>query len=459
MAETAGGSPDILGFMPDRNARARRQKRDPRTKRFINEHKLGLPAATVRRMSSVGNSLGSTTTPTVAANFRTLDAGNGRTVRSWASVIDANTLEQAKRAARSPVVAGGIALMPDAHVGVGSTIGSVIPTEAAIIPSAVGVDLGCGMTAVRTDLFASHLPDDLTGCLHAIERAVPAGFASHAEPTPEAESWLRVHPLPDASSTPDKLRARMGVQLGTLGGGNHFIEVSLDEGDRVWVVLHSGSRGAGNILATNHIREAKRTCAEAGRELEDKDLAYFVKDDPGFVPYVNDMLWAQEYAAANRELMMCLVLSTLSRTTGLGFDAIDHVSCHHNYAEEETHGTNTLWITRKGAIRAGSGDRGVVPGSMGDDTYIVTGKGSDASYQSAAHGSGRLMSRTKARETMTVEELERSMKDRVWLSDRAEKLLDESPASYKPIAQVMADQDDLVSVDHQLKAVLNYKGC
>ncbi|WP_419919922.1 RtcB family protein [Candidatus Poriferisocius sp.] len=390
---------------------------------------------------------------------RVIDAGGGRSVRSWGSDIEPGAIEQAKRAARSPVVAGSIALMPDAHVGIGSTVGSVIPTEAAIIPAAVGVDLGCGMTAIRTEHTASHLPDDLTDCLDAVAAAVPSGFAGHPEPTAGARAWLKAHPLPDARATPAKARKRMGAQLGTLGGGNHFIEVSLDEAGIVWVVLHSGSRGVGNILATTHIKEAKRTCQAAGRELEDADLAYFTKDDAGFAPYVADMLWAQDYASANRRLMVDAVLVALRATTGLGFEIVDRVDCHHNYAEEEIHGGRTLWITRKGAIRAGCGDRGVIPGSMGDDTYVVSGTGSEASYHSSAHGAGRRMSRSQARKTLSVADLERSMRGRAWRSDRAHDLLDEAPASYKPIAQVVADQDDLVSVDHKLKAVLNYKGC
>ena len=392
--------------------------------------------------------------------MRVVDAGNGRAVRSWASEIDDNTIEQAKRTARSPVLAGSLALMPDAHLGVGSTVGSVIPTEAAIIPAAVGVDLGCGMTAVRTNHTASQLPDDLAGCLDAVAKAVPSGFASHNTPTREAEDWLARNPLPDnTTAAANKARNRIAAQLGTLGGGNHFVELSLDETDRAWVVLHSGSRGVGNILASSHIKEAKRVCKQKGRELEDADLAYFVKSDEGFEPYVADMLWAQEYASENRNLMMKAVLAALRKATTLPFRAVDRVHCHHNYAEEEIHDGRTLWITRKGAIRAGVGERGVIPGSMGDDTYVVTGKGNASSYESSAHGAGRRMSRTQARKTVKVADLKEAMRGRVWRTDRAEDLLDEAPESYKPIATVISDQRDLVTVDHKLKAVLNYKGC
>lgn len=388
-----------------------------------------------------------------------IEAGRGGNVLSWALDAEPGTVEQAKRTARSPVVAGPLALMPDAHVGVGSTIGTVIPTEAAILPACVGVDLGCGMSAIRTEHTASQLPDDLTPALDAISAAVPAGFNGHDEATAEARSWLRANPLPDKKATPDKAKQRMGSQLGTLGGGNHFIVVSLDEDDRVWVVLHSGSRGVGNILATTHIKAAKRACADAGRQLEDKDLAYFAEGDPGFEPYIRDMLWAQDYAKANRQLMTEAVLGALRSATGLDFEPAERVDCHHNYAEMEAHGGRNLWITRKGAIRARVGDRGVIPGSMGDDTYIVSGLGCAESYCSSAHGSGRVMSRGQAKREISIDQLVKGMAGRTWQSDQADKLLDEAPGAYRQIASVIEAQKDLVSVDHKLTAVLNFKGC
>ena len=388
-----------------------------------------------------------------------IKAGRGGNVLSWALDAEPGTVEQAKRTARSPVVAGPLALMPDAHVGVGSTIGTVIPTEAAILPACVGVDLGCGMSAIRTEHTASHLPDDLTPALNAISAAVPAGFSGHDEATTKARAWLKANPLPDKKATPDKAKQRMGSQLGTLGGGNHFIEVSLDEDDRVWVVLHSGSRGVGNILATTHIKAAKLACAEAGRHLEDKDLAYFAEGDPGFEPYIRDMLWAQDYAKANRQLMTEAVLGALRSATGLAFEPAERVDCHHNYAEMETHGGRNLWITRKGAIRARVGDRGVIPGSMGDDTYIVSGLGCAESYCSSAHGSGRVMSRGQAKREINIDQLVKGMAGRTWQSDQADKLLDEAPGAYRQIASVIEAQRNLVSVDHKLTAVLNFKGC
>ena len=378
---------------------------------------------------------------------------------SWATDLHANALAQARTTARSPVVSGHLALMPDAHLGIGATIGSVIPTEAGIIPAAVGVDLGCGMTALRTGHSASHLPDDLSAALGAVAAAVPAGRSSHAEASTGARAWLRKSPLPNKKAVPNKAKQKMGAQLGTLGGGNHFIEVSLDEFDRVWVVLHSGSRGIGNKLATLHIRAAKRACQRAGRTLEDPDLAYFKETDEGFGAYVADMLWAQNYARMNRRMLADAVLRALRAATGLRFEPAERIDCHHNYAEFETHGGRQVWVTRKGAIRARRGDRGVIPGSMGDDTYIVSGKGCVASYCSSAHGAGRTMSRRQARQQITEAQLESAMSGRTWLSAKASRLLDEAPAAYRDIRSVMAAQSDLVNVQHRLKAVLNYKGC
>ena len=391
-----------------------------------------------------------------------IEAGKGRSVLSWAPDAEPNTLVQAQRTARSPAVSGDIALMADAHVGIGATIGSVIPTEAAIIPAAVGVDLGCGMTAVRSQHTASHLPDDLTPALDAIAAAVPAGFAAHSEATMRARHWLRAHQLPNKKTVHNKVKAKMGAQLGTLGGGNHFIEVSVDEDERVWMVLHSGSRGVGNALASKHIKAAKQACRAAGRELEDQDLAYLAEGDDGFDAYVADMLWAQDYARANRALMTDAVLGALNKATGLDFSPAapeDRVDCHHNYAERERHGDKTVWVTRKGAIRARVGDRGVIPGSMGDDTYIVSGRGRPESYCSASHGAGRLMSRRQAKAQITAEQLTELMQGRTWQSDKADRLTDEAPGAYRSISTVMNAQRDLVDVEHRLTAVLNYKGC
>ena len=386
-------------------------------------------------------------------------AGDRELLRSWGSEIEEGTLRQALTSARCAAVSGPVALMPDAHVGIGATVGSVIPTEGAIIPAAVGVDLGCGMIAVRTGLGAADLPDSLERLLAGVEQAIPAGFAAHPRTTRAAERWLAGDPLPHPETLGRKDLAKAGPQLGTLGGGNHFVEVSLDDDERVWCVLHSGSRGIGNRLATGHIDGARRLCADLQRALEDRDLAYFLQSDPDFDRYVTHMLWAQRYAFANREFMMDALLVALGRAVGRRPAEAERINCHHNYAAREAHGGRELWITRKGAIRARAGDRGVIPGSMGTDSYVVTGLGNPDSYDSAAHGAGRRMSRKRAKRDLSIDDFREAMAGRTWQNDRAERLVDESPMAYKDIAAVMADQADLVRIDHVLTAVMNYKGC
>ncbi|MEX1047593.1 MAG: RtcB family protein [Actinomycetota bacterium] len=375
---------------------------------------------------------------------------------SWASDADPQTLEQAERTARLPVVEGHIALMADAHLGLGATIGSVIPTSGSIIPAAVGVDIGCGMIAAQTSLKASDLPDDLAPLLSRIERSVPAGLGKwhRGHAAPKALEWMSKDAHGGLSSAQEKKAAE---QLGTLGSGNHFLEIDLDEEDRVWVVLHSGSRGIGNQLADKHIKLAKRLAEESGLPLEDRDLAYFQEKTKPFDEYVRDMQWAQRYALENREIMMSATLHELFAFVGTG-EETDRVNCHHNFAQKERHGEREVWVTRKGAIRAGTGDLGVIPGSMGAKSYIVRGKGEPQSYSSSAHGAGRRMSRTQAKKQFTVEDLERVMGDRVWLKGRARSLLDEIPGAYKDIDAVMSDQADLVEVVHELRGILNYKG-
>ena len=379
-------------------------------------------------------------------------------VRSWASEIEPVTVTQALRSARSPVVSGPIALMPDAHLGIGATVGSVIPTESAIIPAAVGFDIGCGMIAARLSLTADQLPDRLEPLLDGVSRAIPAGFAKHADATAPANRWLTAHPVPRPSELKESQHRKIGAQLGTLGGGNHFVEVCLDEADDVWCVLHSGSRGIGNTLATRHIRTAKHLCDRLHRAVEDRDLAYFLEGDAEFGAYIDDLLWSQAYALENRELMMDALLGVLRQQLPVRFREVERVNCHHNYTERETHGGRELWITRKGAIRAREGDRGIIPGSMGTATYIVTGLGNPDSYHSASHGAGRRMGRREAKRQLTTTQLKASMRGRTWQSDKADELLDEAPMAYKDIGQVMADQAELVRVDHELRAVLNYKG-
>lgn len=376
---------------------------------------------------------------------------------SWASDIDEGTIQQASRASRLPIVANHVALMPDAHVGIGATVGSVIPTENAIIPSAVGVDLGCGMVAAETNLTSAQLPDDhLAGYLSMIERAIPAGVGKgHLLASPSAVRFMEAEPHPRLT---ERQRATAMNQFGTLGSGNHFFEVCLDERDRVWLVLHSGSRGIGNQLASAHIKVA-REMAKAGEygTLEDPDLAWFTQGTERFQLYIQDMLWAQVYAYENRAAMMTNALTDFSKVVGK-FEVTRTINCHHNFAALEEHDGRKLWITRKGAIKADVEDWGVIPGSMGTRSYIVKGKGSAASWKSCSHGAGRRMSRSKAKKELTVASLAEKMAGKVWLSSRGDALVDEHPDAYKDIDQVMADQQDLVEVQHELRQVLNYKG-
>jgi tRNA-splicing ligase RtcB len=376
---------------------------------------------------------------------------------SWASDIDPGTILQAEKTARLPIVTGHVALMPDAHVGIGATVGSVIPTADAIIPSAVGVDIGCGMIAARINKQASDLPTNLDKLLPLIERAVPAGVGKgHDVQSSSASQWIYTH-RPVSKLTP-KQEATAGNQFGTLGSGNHFFEVCLDENDNVWIVLHSGSRGIGNQLANVHINKAKALAKSLALGLEDPDLAYFTQGTSEFAEYIGDMLWAQEYAMANREQMMRAATKVVLGSLPPDARVVDTINCHHNFTARETHQGRELWITRKGAIRAGVGDRGVIPGSMGTRSYIVSGLGNPDSWQSCSHGAGRKMSRGEARRTFSADDLRQAMVGKSWLIDRADSLIDEIPASYKSIDQVMADQNDLVKITHTLHQVLNFKG-
>jgi len=379
---------------------------------------------------------------------------------SWASEIDEQTVAQAQRTARLPIIEGHVALMPDAHLGKGSTVGSVIPTKGAVIPAAVGVDLGCGIVAVETDLTQEDLPDNLGPLLHEIERRIPAGIGrGHDRRSKSAELWLAQHDprkwREEGFSTRQEERA--ATQFGTLGAGNHWTEVHVDERGIVWAGLHSGSRGIGNQLAMRHIDEAKVLARHEGTPLEDPDLAYFVQGTAEFDAYMADMLWAQDYALANREQMMDELLQALFREVGRGRE-ISRINCHHNYTVRERHEGSDLWITRKGAIRAGHGELGVLPGSMGTGTFIVRGLGSAQSYESSAHGAGRRFSRRQAKKRFTVDQLAAHMEGKTWNRDRAGALVDEIPDAYKPVKRVIADQADLAEVVHTLTQVLNYKG-
>ena len=375
---------------------------------------------------------------------------------SWASQIDDQTIRQAEKTARLPIVHGHVALMPDAHVGIGATVGSVIPTKNAVIPSAVGVDIGCGMIAAELDVFAHQLPDSLEPLLSRIEGAIPAGVGQgHDGVARAAGLWLERHK--PASELGTDRTTRAAKQFGTLGSGNHFFELCLDERDRVWVVLHSGSRGIGNQLAQAHIAKARRLAKDLQLRLEDPDLAYFVEGTPEFQAYIGDMLWAQDYARANRDQMMDNAMREVFSLLGFGRET-QRINCHHNFTQREVHNGDELWITRKGAIKADTGDLGVIPGSMGTRSYIVRGKGNEASWASCSHGAGRRHSRTQAKKLFSTADLAEQMQGKVWLSKRAAALVDEIPSAYKDIDQVMADQADLVEVLHTLHQVLNYKG-
>ena len=379
-----------------------------------------------------------------------------RSVLSWASTLEPAALEQAIATASMPFVVKPLALMPDAHLGKGSTVGSVIATEGAIIPAAVGVDIGCGMAAIETSLTSTALPDSL-GALHdRVARAVPAGVGQGHEAR-EVDVMQLITRQPSTRLN-DKQVATARSQYGSLGSGNHFVEVCLDERDRVWIVLHSGSRGIGNQLAVKHIKVATGLMKDYFISLPDPDLAYLVQDTPQFNDYIADLLWAQAYAAANREAMLTAVLGEFEDFLGRHEVETSRVNCHHNFTQQENHRGRSLWITRKGAISAKAGQKGIIPGSMGTRSYIVEGLGNPASFESCSHGAGRRMSRTAANKTLSVESLRQAMEGRAWNDQDATSLVDEHPLAYKDIDQVMKDQVDLVKPLRMLSQILNYKG-
>lgn len=383
----------------------------------------------------------------------------GDRVLNWASMLDDKAREQALATAKVAAIDGHVALMPDAHWGMGCTIGSVIPTRTAIIPSAVGVDIGCGVIATETDLRTEDLPDALDSLLAAWERNIPAGLGYwHEDDDPDWQEFVYQHGVPESVAADQKMRARAPVQFGTLGSGNHFLELCSDEGGGVWIMLHSGSRGTGNQLATRHIETARGLMERYFISLPDPDLAYLVQDTPEFDAYIRDLNWAQAYAFGSRQRMATVALQALAAETGRHVAGVRTVNNHHNYASLEHHHGKNLWITRKGAISAREGELGVVPGSMGTGSFVVRGLGNPASYTSASHGAGRAMSRSQARKTFTVGDMEAAMEGRTWLMKDAAKLIDEIPGAYKDLAVVMEDQTDLVEIVHRLTTLVNYKG-
>jgi tRNA-splicing ligase RtcB len=381
--------------------------------------------------------------------------GKASPIHLWAPIheVESAALDQLKNIAALPWVFHHVAVMPDVHLGVGATVGSVIAMRGAVSPAAVGVDIGCGMAAVKTSLKASDLPDSLELLRSQIEATIPVGFNAHEHVSKHADK----HPLWKAfSNLHEKVQDILGkarCQMGTLGGGNHFIEVCLDLDQNVWVVLHSGSRNIGKTLAEIHMgRAMKLTHNQA---LPDKDLAVFLAGTPEMVAYRHDLMWSQDYARANREVMLKLVQDVLNRM----FPQIKYeepIVCHHNYVSEENHFGENVLVTRKGAISARLGEMGIIPGSMGTRSYIVRGLGNEESFHSASHGAGRRMSRGAAKRKFTLEDLAEQTAGVECRKDQA--VLDEIPGAYKDIDQVMANQADLVEVAATLKQVLCVKG-
>lgn len=385
-----------------------------------------------------------------------------RPIKVWTEEVEASALTQLKNLSRLPFInSNGVACMPDVHAGIGSTVGTVIATERAVIPAAVGVDIGCGMNAVRLSLKASDLPDNLKPLRDEIERRVPLGVGgAHDDSTDIGEltpDLTRTVIDPLYKGDYDKFHAKAASQMGSLGSGNHFIEVCIDENEDVWIMLHSGSRGIGNMIGTHYIAKAKRQMEQFFITLPDDNLAYFPEDTEDFDDYMYAVGWAQNYALENRRRMMIAVLEAMKQGIAKPFTITQEaINCHHNYVEKEHHFGRNMWVTRKGAIRAREGDLGIIPGSMGQRSYIVRGKGDLQSYCSCSHGAGRVMSRAEAKRRFSLSDL---VAQTVGVECRKDEgVIDEIPASYKDIDQVMANQTDLVEVVHQLKQVLCVKG-
>ena len=396
-----------------------------------------------------------------------------KNVQGWTEgvEVDHQALNQIRNIAGLPIVAGHVAIMPDVHLGKGATVGSVIPTRGAIIPAAVGVDIGCGMCAVRTDLASGDLPTSLAKMRSAIESLVPVGFSIHDKelnPTHEAAHGRVLKQRMDALYARFEKLAILQVlgsvdarkiwkQLGTLGGGNHFIELCLDEAGAVWVMLHSGSRNIGKTIGEAAIGMAREAAHQAGVGLPDRDLAWLNEGSPEFHQYVEALHWAQDYAALNRDLMLFRFMRAIRESMGREIGSTkEAINCHHNYATVEEHFGSKVWITRKGAVSAREGQLGIIPGSMGTKSYIVRGKGNPLAYCSCSHGAGRRHSRGAAKRLFDLDALAAQTAGVECRKD--EGVLDEIPGAYKDIDAVMAAQSDLVSVEHTLKQVLCVKG-
>jgi len=405
------------------------------------------------------------------SHYQTLRAG-GVPVKAWVNGVyfEEQARQQVLNTARLPIIYKWIAVMPDVHLGMGATIGSVIPTLKAIIPSAVGVDLGCGLIAARLNLRAGQLPDNLKGIRTAIELAVPVGRTHHGDRRRDQGAWHDLPPL--VVSEWRKLEAGFEAivskhtavaqsnnitHLGTLGTGNHFIELCIDQHDQVWIMLHSGSRGVGNKIGTYFINLARQDMGKQISNLPDKDLAYLKEGSQHFDDYVQAVQWAQQYALVNRQIMANRVLEAIRSCLRIPVELTElAVNCHHNYVQREFHYGNHIWLTRKGAIDAKKGKLGIIPGSMGANSYIVRGLGNPESFNSCSHGAGRMLSRTKAKKMFTVEDQIRDTAGVECCKDK--EVLDEHPKAYKPIEKVLEAQKDLVEVVHTLKQVVCVKG-
>ena len=375
--------------------------------------------------------------------------------------IEPQAKNQLENISELPFIFHHVAVMPDCHLGKGATVGSVIATTGAIIPAAVGVDVGCGMIAVKTKFLANDLPDNLDRLRQGIERRIPLGAGAGNNKLTET-AIDRIDQLnAEATQDYDKVDKNWKTALGTLGSGNHFIEICVDEGNRVWVVLHSGSRGIGNRLATKHIKVAQQLMDQQSIELKDRDLAFLTENTPEFSAYMIDLLWAQDFARLNRDEMMDRVMTELSyafygENGHQSQIEIERINCHHNFTQQEEHFGKTVWITRKGAIQMKKDQRGIIPGSMGTRSYVVSGLQNPLSFNSAPHGAGRRFSRGEAKRRFTLDDLEKAMGD---ISFRHSKLLiDEIPQAYKDIDEVIENSKELVHVHHVLRQVVNVKG-
>ena len=405
-------------------------------------------------------------------NYNVLTVENGVPIKAWTKGVplEEQARKQLLNVAQLPFIFKWVAAMPDVHWGIGATVGSVIPTRGAVIPAAVGVDIGCGMMAVETDLNGRDLPDTLKGIRRAIEKAVPHGRTNHGGrgdvgawqeiPARNFEVWQQLKPRYVAilSKHPKLDRGNHANHLGTLGTGNHFVEVCLDEGDTVWFMLHSGSRGVGNRMGSYFIELARNDMRKHFINLPDKDLAYFPEGTEHFGEYVEAVEWAQDFARSNREMMMEQLVGAV-RASGevRPFTAeLKVINCHHNYVARENHYRQNILVTRKGAVRAREGDMGIIPGSMGAHSYIVRGKGNPESFMSCSHGAGRAMSRAEAKRRFTIEDHKRMTAGVECRKDA--DVIDETPAAYKPIEAVMAAQTDLVEIVHTLRQVVCVKG-